>query len=807
MPRHLSSSSPRVIDKKETDGPTPNPLKTLYRASISAKTHTHTHTYITTPYHHHHSLPLKPLSLSKFFHFCKISRSDFSITGSRFSMGCDKTENLPDPPSVDEGKKRPEEDINSRLSMGCDKTENLPDPSVDDLSLSVSQSGAADYNGAIQGGFGSGANVTSFPFVSLPAVRPLPGNVHEIEVVDLINPNTLHHHHLQLNLMNVRNISPSFSSPSEMPYCMENSAEINHSNMNNKTPTSDSLMNQGVLSKGIQNSGASINFMPMQSSGAGFFEKSEEVTGISQNSFQASGSPFGIGYNVQNAISIGGIGIHNDANINHGPFSSRRNIDGSFLTLGMGSNIEDRTNLRFSSKEVSGKEVSSRLEEAVLPQSNNSLILQMRRNLPSLTHGAPGGITNFQRDSGGFPNSAWNSGVLAPDSRISAPPFMYATPDERLNLGNTRSLGAVGRADLRLSEPDPLMYARGGLPPPLLPFSSNSTLPPHLGFGRMAAAPGSDQPFRVAAQSTINQQNNQYTNILRNQSSMGPAILSHGGDRVRQDHLGQQSFVNVLHPWGNNLYPEGMGAQIPGWIGIQPAPVNQFPKRLGVQLNDGAISQATREGVLPGTVGIQQTRGGNSYQSQDHGPKMHPTELLLPPFAMGRPQGGSSAEFNVSGLPYHAGQGVPISKVDVAPQGSYIDAPTSLKRRRPSRAPPTAPTCQRRRTLTRHSNQQLIAHQRPITIAPVPASSPSLPSLRAKLQGLEEPVQPVGEKCMLCKRNVMFNPEGPFSRPAIPPAVAVLPCGHVFHDHCLQKITPQDQSNNPPCIPCAIGET
>lgn len=55
-----------------------------------------------------------------------------------------------------------------------------------------------------------------------------------------------------------------------------------------------------------------------------------------------------------------------------------------------------------------------------------------------------------------------------------------------------------------------------------------------------------------------------------------------------------------------------MGAQIPGWIGIQPAPVNQFPKRLGVQLIDGAISQATREGVLPGTVGIQQTRGGKS---------------------------------------------------------------------------------------------------------------------------------------------------------------------------------------------------
>lgn len=84
----------------------------------------------------------------------------------------------------------------------------------------------------------------------------------------------------------------------------------------------------------------------------------------------------------------------------------------------------------------------------------------------------------------------------------------------------------------------------------------------------------------------------------------------------------------------------------------------------------------------------------------------------------------------------HQGQGVPISKVDVAPQASNLDGPTSLKRRRPSKAPPTAPTSLRRRKLTQHSNQLLIAPPRPITIAPVPASSPSLPALCAKLQGI-----------------------------------------------------------------------
>ncbi|KAK4350168.1 hypothetical protein RND71_029481 [Anisodus tanguticus] len=700
--------------------------------------------------------------------------------------------------------------------MGCDKTDNLPDPNsfhtFDDLALSIRQSGAVDSNSVLQGGFSSGANVASFPFVSLPAVHPLPGNVTEInnfEMVNLKNLNTLHHHHLEPNLMNVRSSAPSFSTPSEMPHCMDNCAEINHLNMNNNMQASDSLMNEGVLSKGIQNPGANMNFMPMQSRGAGCLEKAGKATGISQNSLQASGSPFDIVYNMQNTKSIGGVGIHNNGKVNPVPFSSPENIDGSFLTLGIGSNIEDRSNLRFS-----GREVNSRLEEAVLPQCNNVNVQQMRRNFPSLIHGVAGGITNFQRGSGGFPNSARNSGVstcpsnnesvLVPGSRISAPPFIYVTPDAQLNSSNTRDLGAVGKADLRLSGPDPLKYAQGGLPPPSLAFSSNATLPPHLQFGRMAAIQ-SDQPVRVATQATIKQQSNLYTNISRNQYFTASPILSHGSSRVRQDHLGQQCLVNVPHPWGNNVFPEGMGAPIAGRSGIQTAPGNQFPKRLGVQLNDGAISQATREGVLPGTGRIQQIRQGNSYRSQDHGPKMHPTELLHPPLAMGRPQGGSPANYNVSGLPYHAGQGVPISKVDVAPQASYIHGQTSLKRRAVG-APPTAPTCQRRRPLTPH-NQQLIAHLKQNTNAPVPASSPSIPSPRVKWQGLEESAQPIGEKCLLCKRDVAFNPEGPISRPAIPPTVAVLPCGHVFHDHCLQLITPKDQSKNPPCIPCALGET
>ncbi|KAL9224770.1 hypothetical protein vseg_000776 [Gypsophila vaccaria] len=64
----------------------------------------------------------------------------------------------------------------------------------------------------------------------------------------------------------------------------------------------------------------------------------------------------------------------------------------------------------------------------------------------------------------------------------------------------------------------------------------------------------------------------------------------------------------------------------------------------------------------------------------------------------------------------------------------------------------------------------------------------------------------LGFKCMLCKRDLSFAPEGPVSIPSIAPPVAVLPCGHTFHDHCLHLITSDDQSKDPPCIPCALGD-
>ncbi|XP_074350787.1 uncharacterized protein LOC141690080 isoform X2 [Apium graveolens] len=92
----------------------------------------------------------------------------------------------------------------------------------------------------------------------------------------------------------------------------------------------------------------------------------------------------------------------------------------------------------------------------------------------------------------------------------------------------------------------------------------------------------------------------------------------------------------------------------------------------------------------------------------------------------------------------------------------------------------------------------------------LPTATTTHPSMSAlphiKWQGIDEQPEPTGDKCLICRRDLIFSAEGPVERPPISPPVAVLNCGHTFHDNCLQKITPEDQSKSPPCIPCAIGE-
>ncbi|KAF5193448.1 hypothetical protein FRX31_016963 [Thalictrum thalictroides] len=97
------------------------------------------------------------------------------------------------------------------------------------------------------------------------------------------------------------------------------------------------------------------------------------------------------------------------------------------------------------------------------------------------------------------------------------------------------------------------------------------------------------------------------------------------------------------------------------------------------------------------------------------------------------------------------------------------------------------------------------------SINPSPASGNQTKTVyHLKCEGNIDPTvvsKSIGEKCHICKRDLSYTSEGPVTQPTIPPPVAVLHCGHTFHDECLQRITPEDQLKDPPCIPCALGSS
>ncbi|XP_061974130.1 uncharacterized protein LOC133696093 isoform X2 [Populus nigra] len=87
---------------------------------------------------------------------------------------------------------------------------------------------------------------------------------------------------------------------------------------------------------------------------------------------------------------------------------------------------------------------------------------------------------------------------------------------------------------------------------------------------------------------------------------------------------------------------------------------------------------------------------------------------------------------------------------------------------------------------------------------------PPMPNTKApdhiKWQDPEKTPQLSGHQCFICKRDLSFTPEGPVEQPVNPQPVAVLPCHHHFHAFCLERITTGSDAENPPCIPCAMGD-
>ncbi|XVF74874.1 hypothetical protein PTKIN_Ptkin13bG0145800 [Pterospermum kingtungense] len=180
--------------------------------------------------------------------------------------------------------------------------------------------------------------------------------------------------------------------------------------------------------------------------------------------------------------------------------------------------------------------------------------------------------------------------------------------------------------------------------------------------------------------------------------------------------------------------------------------------------------------------------------------------VAMPPVQMKRTRSAKpSIHFSTS----YKAQNAPVAPL---PPIVSQAAPAPFLAKPKSSAPPVRVSAHPLRPLTRKgcppSSVSLASPTYPpvVPTTHVPSSARISPPPHIKWQDTEL-VQLSGRNCLLCKRDLSYTPEGPVFQPAAPPPVAVLSCGHCFHDLCLQRMTPKDQANSPPCIPCVIGES
>ncbi|KAL6584989.1 hypothetical protein OROMI_004278 [Orobanche minor] len=483
------------------------------------------------------------------------------------------------------------------------------------------------------------------------------------------------------------------------------------------------------------------------------------------------------------------------------PFSSPQNVDGNFLSLGIGGgSTEIKSNSNFSTREI-----ASKLQETVSSQFNNSFSVGLSPIRP----------WNFT------PLTGLASGVQTDAGRLSS-----------LVLASSSSSNPIQFAGLRTPQANPE-----------LSFSAPSGIPIVPQSGHVAQSPLGPQITRPQVIPWQQQYNRRSSINASSESSRNYLSGMHRGSAISHAQLGRLipmtearkirsiaggCFPGSVQPLGKlTLQAEGTSRGVanicPSTCSVHPVGlVNTSPDLSSVAALGNSLSpipivspiQSAAAGTFPRRLGVQPNeptvrniRGPPAIHLPD---QTCPVRPLLP---SGHHQHGMPAQLpmNLPRPDYSTGQVNSVERYGVRPQFSPFGYQPHLKRQAIVN-PSTAHLSQRRKISPQPvAVNHFALHQRPsfpATQARTPATSliPHAPH-HIKNQGFDEPVEPSGHKCRLCKRDVSFASEGQVYQPAIPPAVAILPCGHTFHDDCLQRITPQDHLKNPPCIPCALGET
>ncbi|KAL3819120.1 hypothetical protein ACJIZ3_005025 [Penstemon smallii] len=753
--------------------------------------------------------------------------------------------------------------------MGCGKSPDLDAPveGKTELDLTIKASEVSDDGQTTLGDHIFGADLMSFPspdydyFPWNDITETFQSYPRECEnekksLVGYVNLNDLADTNTDAKLK-----VSKYHRESEMPYPEVSMSEMFHQIDVNNTVTADCLMNTTLSSTNYSKSEAHLNFMPWRGdAAAGFPVKAQgskaKTSSISRlqmgEYFSSSGCSTSM---LSGAYNFDGRGFKSDSNIVPPQFGSPGKDDGSFLTLGIGGGTEINSNSKFSTREI-----ASKLAEAVSSHSDNSFVGYSPKNTSSFTQ-LTGRARRTQTYAGGLPNSACN---MVGWMNTSTEGGLVRDASAQLNSVPFPSLQQYPQADIQTNFSANYDKFCFDVTPSSLPFGSTYISHPD----RVNSPLLWSEPVKqtcIASQTISNQQKDSYIGIATNVSSESSTNSLSDGNRgisTRQAQLGNLTpptegtrtevkrigslptsvqpvgrlysshNVSSAEDLGNILLPERIRFPVPKSSSFQSAVESPFPKRLDVQSNDFATSQATT-----GSLHQTQKFGVVDYFQKPGppfsvgSPPIHlpaplrtfvsdqDQEKLVQQFSKDIQRVNSSDDPNrqkmvqqftndIQRVNSSDGQVIPVANLDQRPQISPIVYHESLKRQA-TENPPGAQLGQRRKISPQRIMHFPTPHQSQSTqAAPLPATAhiPAAP-LHIKWQGFDGPPQPSGHKCLLCKRDLSFTAEGPVYQPAIPPPVAVLPCGHTFHDHCLQIIIPQDQSENPPCIPCAIGET
>ncbi|GAV71458.1 hypothetical protein CFOL_v3_14952 [Cephalotus follicularis] len=459
-------------------------------------------------------------------------------------------------------------------------------------------------------------------------------------------------------------------------------------------------------------------------------------------------------------------------------------LDGSILTLGVGGDTVARSNFNVSSRNIThkaGRNVHPQLDSSCCQTDATSY----------LNHSVTGhGFSSCQSNAGGISSVAQNVGehtdLVQNVGRLTERPSlsfknlrlansnstgfnlgsslvsqMPQVDNHQYNTPNNWNLGLGEDIDLRFENVDDRRVFQSYQAISSVPFNSTQ-----------AGVPYSRQ-LRVPEWTSLS-------------SSMTKKTTPPASVQLQQRYTGSPgSFLSEF----NKVSP-------PLGIAKSNTKLNQSGQVMPVA-NKSGPSQASNVHVKPSLkrVATQPPLENESGPSQGSNVLVRPSHKRSATQPLPANESGPSEASNVLVRPPRKRGGT--KPHPATPEGQCRKARTRIYSR------PSIPSLAQSAPSVKPLAPTTLQHLARTTPSPI---TMTIPPIHIKWQDPDGNSRFSELKCVLCKRDLSYVPDGPFMQPAVPPAVAVLPCGHCFHDDCLKRITPKDQAENPPCIPCVIGE-